>query len=87
MDEDLSGVSLRAAGLTGFLFSFTHPPWGGGASLAVVPYLMDPAMVLLERFAKRWTHGVTTPRGFAGYGLGVLDSLWSSQLNNHRVLF
>ena len=53
----------------------------GGESLAVVPYLMDPAMVLLERFAKRWTHGVTTPRGFAGYGLGVLDSLWSSQLN------
>ena len=53
----------------------------GGESLAVVPYLMDPAMVPLERFAERWTHGVITPQGFAGYGLGVLDSLWSSQLN------
>ena len=42
----------------------------GGESLAVVPYLMDPAMVLLERFAKRWTHGVITPQGFAGYGWG-----------------
>ena len=53
----------------------------GGESLAVAPYLMDPATVLLERFAKRSTHGVLTPPGFAGYGLGVLDSLRSSQLN------
>ena len=53
----------------------------GGESLAVAPYLMDPATVLLERFAKRSTHGVLTPPGFAGYGLGLLDSLRSSQLN------
>ena len=53
----------------------------GGESLAVAPYLMDPATVLLERFAKRCAHGVVTPPGFAGYGLGVLDSLGSSQLN------
>ena len=53
----------------------------GGESLAVAPYLMDPATVLLERFAKRCTHGVLTPPGFAGYGLGLLDSLESSQLN------
>ena len=53
----------------------------GRESLAVAPYLMDPATVLLERFAKRCTHGVLTPPGFAGYGLGLLDSLRSSQLN------
>ena len=58
----------------------------GGESLAVAPYLMDPATVLLERFAKRCTHGVLTPPGFAGYGLGLLDSWRSSQLNTQVVL-
>ena len=42
----------------------------GGESLAVAPYLMDPATVLLERFAKRSTLGVLTPPGFAEYGWG-----------------
>ena len=59
--------------------SFMRYP--GRESLAVAPYLMDPATVLLERFANRCTHGVLTPPGFGRYGLGLLDSLKSSQLN------
>ena len=68
------GGSLESCGTSGVPI--------GRESLAVAPYLMDPATVLLERFAKRCTHGVLTPPGFAGYGLGLLDSLRSSQLNN-----
>ena len=77
MDEDLSGVSLRAGGP--LRVSCTRYP--GGESLAVAPYLMDPATVLMERFAKRCAHGVLAPPGFAGSGLGLLDGLGSGQLN------
>ena len=69
----VGGKSLESCGTSGVPI--------GGESLAVALYLMDSAMVLLERFAKRCAHGVVTPPGFAEYCLGVLDSLRSSQLN------
>ena len=54
----VGGKSLESCGTSGVPI--------GRESLAVAPYLMDPAMVLLERFAKRCAHGVVTPPGFVG---------------------